>query len=112
MLNALLNIYPLTSLPTYLILSGHAHAGPQLRLERECVRQFMYLLANAAECLRVFMVVEGLSNPPAHLLHFFFSHAASGKRRSANADPTGLKRRIGIKRNGVLVDGDSCLSKG
>ena len=48
----------------------------------------------------------------ADLPHFLFFHAARGERRGADADAARLHRRVGVKRDGVLVHRDSGLAQG
>src|SRR5438309_143547 len=74
-------------------------------IEREGFAEFEDLAADLLKRVSVGSMVESLGDPVADLLQFGLFHSARGHRRAANANATGLERRIGIKRNRVLVDG-------
>src|SRR5215813_10435039 len=80
--------------------------GPQLWIQWKSLCQFVYLPADSRQHLGVFAVVERFRDPGAHLHHLSFFHASGGECWRPNANAAGFKRRVGIKRNGILVDGD------
>src|SRR5579864_2007022 len=95
----------------YARLNQSRCCGPQLWIQRKRLCQFVHLPPYAAEYLGVLAVVESLRDPCAYLCHLAFFHAPGSKRRSANANAAGLKRRIGVERNSVLVDSNSGLTE-
>src|SRR4051812_3027617 len=85
--------------------------GTALGVERELVAEAEHLLADAGERGGVRAMVERFRDPPTDLLHLRFFHAARGDGGRADTDAARLHRRIGVERDGVLVDGDAGVAE-
>src|SRR5579864_1009132 len=81
-----------------------------LGVEWKVFAEVEHLLADFGERGRVSALVQHLGDPAADLFHLRFFHAARGERGRADAYARGLKRRISVERNRVLVDGDAGLA--
>src|SRR5215813_12639294 len=51
-------------------------------------------------------VVEHFGDQSADLAHLGLTESAGGNCRRSEPDATGVHRRVGVKRDGVFVDGD------
>src|SRR4051794_36839166 len=85
--------------------------GPPRCVEWERLAEFQYLVAYFAQDRRIRAVQQRLGDPAADLAHLAFLHAASGERRSTDADAARFHWRIRVKRNRILVDGDSSFAQ-
>src|ERR1051326_2398949 len=80
-------------------------------IQRECVGQFHYLLADFCQHGSIIAVGKRFSDEASNLAHFIFFHTARGESWTADTNATRLHRRVGVEWDGILVDGDSGLTK-
>src|SRR5678809_1322696 len=87
------------------ILCPHGLAFPTV--EREPSGERLHLLPHPCNHVFVFDVSQYRGDERAHLAHLRLLEPARGHGGRTEADPARVHWRVGVERNGVLVDGDT-----
>src|SRR5271170_60369 len=83
----------------------------QPAVKRELLGHLHHLMTNLAQLRSVVPALESLRDPSSNDAHLRLLHSACRQRRRSDANAAGFHRRVGVVRNRVLVDGNSCLSQ-
>src|SRR5579872_3256487 len=76
-------------------------------VKRELIRQLLYFAPHVGQHFFGSDVTQHAGDQGRGLAHLRLAKTARGHGRASEANAAGIERRIHIKRNGVLVDGDA-----
>src|SRR5262245_50122499 len=86
---------------------GWSGGGPRQARDGEAGDEVAHLAPDPLADRGVVAALDGLDDPAADPAHLGRTHAAGRRGRGPDADPGRDGGRVGVERDGVLVDGDA-----